>query len=71
MKKYIKQIKGLTDDQLILLDLIVNIYPQREINNNLLIENIPFDFGYYDFDNLPKIKQLIKLHLKLRNIQVI
>ncbi len=71
METYIRQIKALTDEQLILLDLIVNIYPIKDIYDNLLIERIPFDFGYYDYDNLAKIKQLIKLHIKLRGIDIL
>lgn len=71
MEIYVYQIKQLTDEQLILFDLIINIYPLKDIEENLEREKIPFDFSYYDYDNVNKVKKLVKVHLALRHIDIL
>lgn len=68
---YVYQIKQLTDEQLILLDLIINIYPLKNIEENIEKESIPFDFSYYDYDRLDMVKKLVRVHLKLRQIDIL
>ena len=71
MKNLIEQIKKLSDDQLIIFDLIINIYPLAGIHESLNKENIDIKFNITDYDTLNKIKKLSREFIKLRNIEII
>lgn len=64
------QIKKLSDDDLILFDLIINVWCFSEFESILKSQKINFiipeDFDLTDFNNT---KILSKIHLKLRQIE--
>jgi hypothetical protein len=71
LQDFTKQIKLLSTDDLILFDLIINIWPNSEIESILQKENISFNWMNFSSLELINLKLLVKIHLKLRNNNII
>ena len=71
LQDFTKQIKSLSTDDLILFDLIINIWPEIQIQSILQKENINFNWMDFSSLELSNLKSLVKTHLKLRNVDII
>jgi hypothetical protein len=71
LQNFTQQIKALSTDDLILFDLIINIWPNSEIESILQEEKIKFNWSKFSSLELSNLKSLVKIHLKLRNVEIV